>query len=422
MPKRNALVLVMPLVSVASTLHAQLPMPPAGEYACTQSEMAPSPVSSPGLPPATAIVTGASAFGNLVIERGGTYRLTSDRSRRSAWRWNAARGGVSFDGVLAAFANTYGVRGKLAFFDFSSRAIAFSCSMATSVDYGAVQSARTAIGGAPVQAPARSPLQGTLYFTERNGLAKLNLADGAQTLLTRNFQFDVRGSEVVVIDAKGSVLLTNEDGMGSRTVPVFGTSNEAPRFSPDGQRIAVMGNQRPTSMESAMLGATSGATLEPLVVDRNGRVLTAFGSQYVQPAWTPDGRIVVAGAKATGSYAGNAETGIFVSGTRGASLRRIDPGFDAPHGPAVSPDGAQVAFVNGARIWVMPLAGSAQPRKLFEGTGARLGSLTWSPDSRAVMFIEDNAVKVVQLDGGRVLPVQDRDGNPLRSTGTLVWR
>ncbi|MCC7054582.1 MAG: PD40 domain-containing protein [Gemmatimonadaceae bacterium] len=361
-----------------------------------------------------------SAFGNLIIERGGTYRMSSSRARAAAFRFDPARGAVTFAGLLAPFANTYGTRGKDLFFDFASRAISFSCALTTTVDRGNAQGQRQAPAGTTATPAARTPLQGTLYFAGRTGLQKLTLTDGTQATLSSTWQFDVRGTEVLLVDATGALRITNEDGAGSRPVPVYGTGNQAPRFSPDGRRIVLLGSQPPTSVAAAIIGATTSADLEPLIVGRDGRVIAAFGSPYTQPAWTPDGRLVMAGAKARGSLAGNAATGIFLSGASGSAVRRIDPGFDAPHSPAVSADG-RVAFVNGTRIWVMPLSGANPPARLAEGSSPGIGALAWSPDGRSLAFADGDVVKVVMPDG-RVVPVQDAAGNGVRSTGPLVWR
>lgn len=400
-------------------LHAQLPTPPAGEYACTQSDIT-AAIPMAGRAQEMTVTSMPPAFGNLIIERAGTYRMTSDRAHPASYRFDPARG-VTFTGLLAAFATTYGTRGTHVFLDFTSRAISFSCALATSVDRGNTAGPRLSAAGAPTPpAATRVALAGTLYFADRNGLAKLSLADGTRTTLSTTYQFDLRGAEVVLIDAKGGLLITTEDGRGSHTVPVYGNASQAPRFSPDGQRIVLLGNRPPTSVESAILGATTNADLEPLVVGRDGRIVAAFGSQYTQPAWTPDGRVVMAGAKARGSLAGNAATGIFVSGPRGSSVQRIDPGFDAPHSPAVSAD-SRVAFVNGTRIWVIPLTGGGQPTRVYDGSAPGLGSLAWSPDGRSIAFLEGNAVKVVTLDG-RVVAVQDADGTSVQAGGNLAWR
>jgi hypothetical protein len=77
-------------------------------------------------------------------------------------------------------------------------------------------------------------------------------------------------------------------------------------LSPDGGRIAYYGGQKPQGMEAALESTFSNKRLEPLVVSADGKLHAAFGSDYAQPSWTPDGRIVMAGAKAApGVTSGN---------------------------------------------------------------------------------------------------------------------
>jgi WD40 repeat protein len=403
----------------AVPLHAQIPSPLPGEYVCTQSSLVVSGVSTTGLPPATSIVSSANALGNLVIERGGSYRMTGVKGGRATYRFEPREGRVVFAGMLAGLANTYGTRGRSIFFDFTSTSISFSCALPTSTDYGQQVGTRTGQNGAPA-VTRRAALNGTLFFSSRDGLMRLNLADGRSAVVSSTGQFDVRGSELVFITAKGELAITTLDGTGTRVIPVYGTSNQLPRFSEDAQRIAFLGLQRPTSADDALLGAYSSATMQPLVVDRSGRVQAAFGSGYTQPTWTPDGRVVMAGTAATGSLAGNAQTGIFVTTGRGDAVRRIDPNLDAPHSPAVSPDGAWVACVNGARIWLLPLNGGT-PRTLFEGASRFLSALTWSPDGQQLIFADNQVLKSVSRSGA-VVPVQDQNGHGIQATGTAVWR
>jgi Tol biopolymer transport system component len=397
---------------------AQLPNPPAGEYRCTQSDIALAGVSSTGLPAATAVVARPGMMGNLVIDRMGGYRMTATNASRASYRYEPTGARVIFTGQLAGLSNSYGTRGRNVFFDFSNASIGFSCELQTSTDYGQQVGVKTGPDGAPV-VTTRTALAGTLYFSDRRGIARLNLSDGTQSDIASAFQFDVRGEEIVFITAQGGVAISALGGGGVRNVPAYGNSNQSPRFSPDGQRIALLGNQRATSVEDAMLAANSNADAQPLVISRDGRVQVAFGSGYAQPTWTADGRLILVGNKALGNLSGSAQTGLFLSNGRSTALRRIDPNFDAPHSPAVSPDGSLVAFVNGTKIWVMPLNGGA-PKSLIDGSRF-LGALAWSPDGQSLVFADNQEVKAVSRDG-RPLSVQGRAGFGVQTTGTMVWR
>jgi hypothetical protein len=145
---------------------AQLPHPPAGEYRCTQSDIALAGVSSTGLPAATAVVARPGMMGNLVIDRMGGYRMTATNASRASYRYESTGARVIFTGQLAGLSNSYGTRGRNVFFDFSNASIGFS-----SV-----------------------------------------------------FQFDVRGVEIVFIVAQGGVAIGTLGGGGVRNVPAYGNN------------------------------------------------------------------------------------------------------------------------------------------------------------------------------------------------------
>jgi hypothetical protein len=346
--------------------------------------------------------------------------MSSNRNQRAMFRFDPATGQVAFGGILGALGNTYSSRGRQLFFEFSSAAISFSCALTTTTDYGQQTGARTTQPGAAPPVVRRPALTGTLFYASPDGMVKMTLADGASSPLSRASDFDVRGNDIIFVTPQSTVAITSADGIGTRPLPVYGNSNNTPRFAPDGQRVVLMGLQRPASVEEAAMAVYSNATLQPMIVGRDGRPQLAFSTGYSQPTWTPDGRIVVAGTKALGSLGGDAQTGIFLSAARGSALRRIDPGFDAPHSPAVSPDGSLVAFVNASKIWVMPLSGGT-PRSLYEGSSRFLGSLAWSPDGTIIAFAEDQVLKTVSQTGV-VAPIQDRGGYGVRSIGSIVWR
>jgi roadblock/LC7 domain-containing protein len=402
----------------ALPLAAQLPAPPKGEYTCTQTQVV-AGISLPGMPPTTTVQTMPSAFGNLILDGGNSYRMSLGKTEPSAYIFDAAAGRVVFAGFLQAFTNSYGTRGRNVYFDFRAQSISFSCGLTGTRDYGMNSGARAASPAATAAQTAR-PLTGRLYFATSEGIVRLDLASGAQTVLSSALEFDVRGNSLVLVNQQGQMILTNEDGVGAKPVPIYGGKNHAPRFSPDGRRISYLGEQKPTNLEAAMMGAYTSANQEPLVTTLDGRLVAALGTPYSQPAWTLDGRLVVAGAKALGSLAGNAATGIFLSDARLRSLKRIDPDFDAPHSPAVSPDGALVAFINGTRIWVMPLDGSGKPQKWFEGASKYLGGIAWSPDGRVLAFTENRAIRAVNSEG-KPVPVEDKNGYGLQSSSTLFW-
>jgi dipeptidyl aminopeptidase/acylaminoacyl peptidase len=99
--------------------------------------------------------------------------------------------------------------------------------------------------------------------------------------------------------------------------------------------------------------------------------------------------------------------------------------------PRLSPDGRSVAYVvwridrdaNAVRssIWVVPLDGPGEPRRLTAGD-ARHAEPRWSPDGRRIAFVSDRGggpaqLHVVSADGGEPLALSDLP----ESVSQVMW-
>jgi hypothetical protein len=133
------------------------------------------------------------------------------------------------------------------------------------------------------------------------------------------------------------------------------------RWSPDGERIALV--------PSVLLRSPEGT----LVVSRTGEDL-AFFVGYTGPAWTPDGRLLLRG---DGLWMTNRELG---------DLQRIDGGqiAGAMGTPAPHPDGQRVAFWYADGIYQIHLDGSGFERLVELG---EIGHPVWSPDGNVLAFL-----------------------------------
>lgn len=144
-----------------------------------------------------------------------------------------------------------------------------------------------------------------------------------------------------------------------------------PAWSPDGQRIAFVG-QHTTS--------DGGTEIYVINVDGSGltRLTNSLGDDW-RPAWSPDGQ-KIAFFSFRDAYGttdpGNSE--IYVMNSDGSSQTRItyNPTIDtnrpgADEDPTWSPDGRQIAFRSyrdgGIDIYVMNADGSGVTRLTFEG-------------------------------------------------------
>ena len=111
-------------------------------------------------------------------------------------------------------------------------------------------------------------------------------------------------------------------------------------------------------------------------------------------AWTPDGEhiLYVRGgdfefpekpAANPAMLTAGVEEEIWIVGAHGGDARKLADG----RAPAVSPDGATMAYLNNDQIWTLDLRYAvAKPVQLFHGRG-KLGSLLWSPDGKWLAFV-----------------------------------
>ena len=133
---------------------------------------------------------------------------------------------------------------------------------------------------------------------------------------------------------------------GSPTTLISSTrQEEAPEFSPDGQRIAFRSNR--SGHDEIWVCRSDGS---------NPVQLTNFGGPYTAaPRWSPDGRWIVFTSRAAGNL------NIYIISAEGGSLRRLTTG---PSGEALaswSRDGRWIYFTSRrsgrGEVWRMPAAG-----------------------------------------------------------------
>lgn len=226
-----------------------------------------------------------------------------------------------------------------------------------------------------------------------------------------------------------------------------------PQISPDGSRVVYVRNT-----SDIMTDRTRGNLWIVSADEGEHRPLLSGRDSYSSPRWSPDGtRLAYASA---------------VEGSRQIYVRWMDTGqtalvtnlTEAPRGMAWSPDGRWIAFSmqvpsdleplakvpekpEGAKwakpvevveqtyyrsdgegyldpgfthIFVVPSAGGT-PRQLTTGEFNHGGTLSWTPDSKAIVFSanrvenwrldpRESDVFMVSLDGGELTQLTERDG------------
>lgn len=251
-----------------------------------------------------------------------------------------------------------------------------------------------------------------------------------------------------------------------------------PALSPDGRQLAFLRatddsvdeiHLLPLSSAGLPAGPTTQLTREKqhftgFTFTPDGRSLIASLHRprsarglYRIPLADPLGAVRIAGAGASAAYpvmAPGSQRLIYSIGVDDINLYRFQPNA-APQplshsnaldsGPALSPDGQQVAFRSArsgySEIWTLPLNG-ANPRRLTSHNGPTTGSPRWSPDGRWIAYdtrAEGNGdIHLVSADGqtnrrlttataNEVVPTWSPDGRSLfyasDQTGTWqIWR
>ena len=201
-----------------------------------------------------------------------------------------------------------------------------------------------------------------LYFTRR-GEQPARSPDGTKVAFS---SIRDRNLEIYVMDADGGnpVNLTRDDAY-----------DQAPAWSPDGQRIA---------FERSSSGGGGGPQIYVMNADGSGvewLTLEPLASWGRSPAWSPDGS----------SIAYDGEDGISIMDPAGGGTEPVSPEGQYAGQPSWSPDGAWIAYValdpddfDVSHLWVMAADGSGARQLTFGEAWDE--TPTWSPDGTRIAF------------------------------------
>ena len=154
----------------------------------------------------------------------------------------------------------------------------------------------------------------------------------------------------IVFDRGGRIVAARPDGTG-RTVLAVGTD---PAISPDGSRVAFVRGDATFVLDVAAKRTSRAAPGTEPAYSPSGRLATVVGGRVIvdavaladgrSPAWTPDGRSIVFSSDRAGSW------DLWRVPASGGEPERLtaEPGDELL--PAVSPDGARIAFATGNGI------------------------------------------------------------------------
>ena len=230
-----------------------------------------------------------------------------------------------------------------------------------------------------------------------------------------------------------------------RTVATIPGLASTPRFSPDGQRIALLvtlGAAKETGATQAgvrqvgEIGETSDE--QRLAVFARNASIAAANVKPVSPAdrfiyeydWTPDGRgFVVTSAPGNGDANWWVATLDAVDAATGAVRTIVKPSTQLNF-PRVSPDGRTVAYIGGLMsdngsvggdVWTVPLAGGA-PTDITAGQPVTYTALDWTAGGlRAASLRNDEMGAVALTLGASPRTLFSRPASLGAGDGRIAW-
>ena len=187
----------------------------------------------------------------------------------------------------------------------------------------------------------------------------------------------------IVFTLQGSLWLMRNDGTDLRrlTRDDFRTPNAA-AWSPDGTRIAYA---RPHHVDDRWE-----SHLWLINADGTGNMQFTAGDVWDdEPAWSPDGSRLAfsrqwGGARDANGDRADQDRYIAVMGVDGSGRRALSAGGSWDSSPAWSPDGSQIAYIEGSSVWTVSPSGTGF-RRVAAGVHDD-GGLAWSPDGSQIAF------------------------------------
>jgi Tol biopolymer transport system component len=225
----------------------------------------------------------------------------------------------------------------------------------------------------------------------------LSFSPGGQFIVTLTIQETAE-------DSVDLIVVSRPDGSEPRRVPLPDKHGTAgwPSVSPDGKRVAFVYAGNPSFSGARNLWTVS-------VGGDDFKQLSSTGDVY-NPVWSPDGEQI--------AFMNGDRDDVYVVRADGTDLHHVARGGE----PAWSPDGKRLAFSarDGGISVVEPSGGTA----VVVSLNGRMPS--WSPDGKELAYVSDtrpcghvmcNRVFVAELDGGH----PRRVGPELAEASYLAW-
>ena len=230
-------------------------------------------------------------------------------------------------------------------------------------------------------------------------------------------------ARLVAFDNFLQIGIVRRDGTGRRLLPQRTLQDLEPTWSPDGRRLAFIGNRR------------CYACVWLYTVRRNGTGLRRVLAQgAASPSWSVKGTLAFVNYNDSSKVPGDIPDGLYTVRPDGSRLHRVYSGGYLGAGtlPDWSPDGSRIAFLAAApdasdnsEIFTVKANGRGLRRLTHFGPhrGGGVGAPKWSPDGRFITFIDNSDLYVMRSDGRRLRRIIDTSyPKPGATTWTTIER
>ncbi|MBD8528538.1 MULTISPECIES: amidohydrolase family protein [unclassified Massilia] len=257
-----------------------------------------------------------------------------------------------------------------------------------------------------ISAPVLSPDGRSIAFvalndvwTMRIGEAPVRLTDDVDR--DANPQWTADGSAVYFSSERGNAgqLAVDRIDLASRTrtrlAAIPGRSLVTPKLSPDGTRLAY------TTLSGQL-------EIWTLATGTSEVILQSLSTQVSTPQWTPDGQriLLVDNERINNRFReGYNKLRVIDLATRQGTFYAVAPEprqiAERDEGAAaLAPDGSKVAFIMDSRLHVMPLGANGAPTGPARQVSDDMADLpTWGGDSQTILYKSAERVRTVRADG-----------------------
>ncbi len=214
-----------------------------------------------------------------------------------------------------------------------------------------------------------------LAIMDQDGANIRYLTDGAQQILTPRMSPDGQLVAYMVLDGPTSsgIFVVNMASGQAQSIGRFGQMSFAPRFSPDGRRL--------------VFSVTNGAVTNIYQMDLGGgqpQQLTTGSAIDTSPSYSPDGQRVAFESDRGG------RPQIYVMSAAGGGAERISYGDGSYSTPVWSPKGDLIAFTrqSGGQFSIGIMGPDGSGERIL-ATSYHAEGPTWAPNGRVLMYFRD---------------------------------